>query len=190
MNDSASLGRLCLALFLVACVAACGNETPTTNDGAGVEAPASHDEHEGHDHDQGPHGGAIAVIGNDVAHLEAEHDLNLGQVMVYVLTTDNVVIPLDEPPVLNLSTDEGTVQVKAVKMDEGWLFEDDVLLDEPEQARFRLAFNGKTYQSDMPCGHEHDHGHDEGHDEDHDHDADHEHDEDHDHDDDHEHDHE
>ncbi len=152
MIHLAPLARLLSVLLLVSALAACGGDTTEHADPAGG---GTHADDGGHDHEQGPHGGAIAVVGDEVAHLEALHDEDAGQVTVYVLGEDNAVVALDQPPLLNLVTDEGSRQVKAVAVGEAWLFEDAALLGEPEKARFRLVIAGKTYQPDMPCSHEH-----------------------------------
>ena len=104
------------------------------------------------DHDAetaGPHGGALANVGTSAARLEALHDDVLGQVTVYVLDETDGMLTLDQPPVLNMVTDEGSVQVQATAVGGAWVFESDDLLDEPEKARFRLA----PRRQDLDGGH-------------------------------------
>ena len=133
--------------------------TPTsTPAGEGDSTPTSHADGTDGDHDAeaaGPHGGAMANVGTSAARLEALHDDVLGQVTIYVLDEADGMLTLDQPPVLNMVTDEGSVQMQATAVGGAWVFEGDDLLDEPAKARFRLALAGKTWTVDMPCSHDH-----------------------------------
>lgn len=149
--------RTLTVLLLCLGVAACGGDTTDSDSGA-ADPHAGED---AHDHGApGPHGGAIAVVGDHLAHLEALHDDVLGQVTVYVMDTSDNLLQLDPAPVLNMVTDEGSAQVKPIAVGGAWIFEHDALMEHPEKARFRIVISGKSYTVDMPCSHEHE---DDGH---------------------------
>ncbi len=71
----------------------CPGETPQAKKPATVNTHGDdhdHDEHDGHGHhhhhaEKGPHGGALAAIGEDDAHLEFVLDADTGKLTAYVL---------------------------------------------------------------------------------------------------------
>ncbi len=150
------LAVLALAALLVGCG---GKATPE------AAAPGTEGDEDGHSHAAGPHGGPMAVVGDHIAHLEAIHDMDAGDVKVWVLDMDDKALTLDGTFVLNLLTKDGTTQVEGEQIGNGWHFADPALIGHPETARFRLSLGGKSYSVDLPC----DHGHEDGHDDDHGH---------------------
>jgi hypothetical protein len=153
--------RIITILFCSLALVACGEKTQPVADGG---SPGANGAEAVHDHEApGPHGGATAVVGDHVAHLEAIHDDVLGQVTVYVMDTNDDLLKLDQEPVLNLVTDAGSAQVQPTAVGGAWVFEHEALVKHPEKARFRLVLGGKTYRIDMPCAHDHAHeGEDHG----------------------------
>ena len=143
-------------LALAAFAAGCGPDEP-----AAPEAGAP-DDAQGHSHAAGPHGGPMGVVGDHIAHLEAVHDEEGGDVRVWVMDMDNEVLEVEGKFLLNLLTDEGTTQVEGESIGDGWLFADAHLIGHPETARFRFSMGGKSYSVDLPHG-EHAHEHEEGH---------------------------
>ena len=150
MTTLSPLGRALAVLFFVSALAACGGD-PAEPAGTGGIAGSPADE-EAHDHGApGPHGGAIAVVGDHLAHLEALHDDVLGQVTVYVMDTQDQLLSLDPAPVLSLVTDEGSAQVKPTAVGDAWVFEHEALVEHPGKARFRVSLAGQTRFGRAPC---------------------------------------
>lgn len=156
-----SPSRITTTLLLSLALVACGGDSGPAPDGG---AAGPHAAEAAHDHGApGPHGGAIAVVGDHVAHLEALHDEALGRVTVYVMDTNDEELELDQEPLLGLLTDAGSTQVRPTARGDAWIFEHGALQGHPEQARFRIVLAGRTYRVDMPCSHEdeHEHGHED-----------------------------
>ena len=148
-----SRSKITTTLLLSLALVSCGGETGPAPDGGPGDPHAAES---AHDHGApGPHGGAIAVVGDHVAHLEALHDEVLGQVTVYVMDTDHDRVALDQEPLLGLLTDAGSIQVRPTARGDAWVFEHGALQGHPEQARFRVVIGGKTYRIDMPWSHDH-----------------------------------
>jgi catabolite regulation protein CreA len=149
--------RISTTFLLSLALTACGGDTTEpTGDSATADIHVHGADCEHDAEAVGPHGGALAAVGTSAARLEALHDDVLGQVTVYVLDTEGAMLTLDQPPVLNMVTDEGSAQLKPTQIGGAWVFESDDLLDEPQKARFRIALAGKSWTVDMPCSHEHD----------------------------------
>ena len=149
---------LALAVPLLAVsLAACKAET--TSSSTPAETVHEGDAHEGHDHGEAPHGGHVVILGDHAAHLEIAHG-DGGELIVYGLDADMEPLGLDEAPVLNLLTDEGSVAVRGTAgADGGWVLEHDALMDHDVTGRFRLRLGGKTYSAEYSaCDHgdEHD----------------------------------
>lgn len=151
----------CITLLLA--VPACGDKSaaPPTKDAAG----AAH----AHDHDQGPHGGALVEASDGKVHFELVHHPGGGAVDLYVLDVDLKPLAADEAPVLNLrvegasSTLTATAAQGAVPAGSGWRFEGEALKGHAE-GRFRVIIAGQTYTPDFQHAHDDDHGHAHAHD--------------------------
>lgn len=152
-----------LALIVAFSFAACGHD--------------EHDDDHGHEHghgeSEGPHGGTLVDVGDHEAHLEIIVDHDKRAVMIHFLTLENEPSMLKEAPLLNLKFASGPKSLVGKAVDGGaagaseWHFRDDALASEPESGRFKIQWNGKTYNPDFE--HSHEHGHEHGEDHDHEH---------------------
>lgn len=131
-------------------LAACGSEQPVE------KAPAAdaHD-HDAHAHEEGAHGGPVVVLGDHAGHLEGLHHADEQAVDVWITDGDFEPAKPDNPPVLNLVTEEGSVRLVADPHGDGWRFVHEALADHFEKARLHIELGGKTYTPDLPHGHEH-----------------------------------
>lgn len=154
-------------LFVAALLfAACGDKaTPDTGNGA-EDAHA----HEGHDHEQGPHEGQIAVLGDHAAHLEVVVDHDLEMMEVYAYDADLKPVKFDAAPIFKFMHDGKSHRLVAQAHEDGtWMFEGEVLGNHIEKGRFDVVIGGTRYAPDLPAhGHDHD-GHEGHEDGDHDH---------------------
>jgi len=153
MNRLQTLTHALTVLMLALGLAACGGDSHDHGDHTEKSAQGEAAAHALGS--TGPHGGAMGVVGDHVAHIEAAHDDLAGRVTLYVVGEDGTDLALDRPPVLSLLTDGGSTQVTATAVGKAWVFEHEALKEEPDKARFRLAIGGRTYQPDMPCAHDH-----------------------------------
>lgn len=119
-------------------LAACGG-----TEGGGEPEETGHGAHEG------KHGGELDVLGSEEAHFEVKIDHDTGTIEVWFYDADVKPCAPDAAPVLNLMTAAGPKSLTAVRADEGWRFQDDVLKAEPESGRFAFAIGGKPYTPDL-----------------------------------------
>ena len=114
------------------------------------------------------HGGTVIALALDGVFLEVVHDAEFGAVAAYPIDVDGDALPVDEPPVLNVTGPDGPVMLVATEeswlgeVDGGWHVADDALLDALPAARFRLRLGGRAYTPSLPtgadagcCGHDH-----------------------------------
>ena len=152
-------------------------------------SPVAEKQENSHDHDdgneQGPHGGTLLAVGDHVAHLELVHDVEHGSYLFYVYGEDlETSASPDEPPAINLKTDEGPKQIAAqARHDAGgsvsfYEARDPAFRHEGSEGQIAVMLDGKRYFLPLPNHHHHeaddDHDHEEegGHvddDPDHDH---------------------
>ncbi|NNJ24858.1 hypothetical protein [Alienimonas chondri] len=116
MRRSTLIPSLALApAYLLACTLTIGC-APEEDDAVVTDTPPvggdDHADHEGHDHGdghptKGPHGGSLIELGDEEYHGELVHDVENGQVLIYVLdgaAKEEVMVDAPEATV-NLSHD-------------------------------------------------------------------------------------
>ena len=125
-------------------LAACGDKPPEEPQ-ASEEQAAPAEEQEAHDHEKGPWGGTIVILGDHEGHIELLPNHDGGAVTIYVYDKDMNEVSLDEPPVMNFVGPDGPVQLEGEGEGAEWCFFDDTLKKEFKQLRFRLVMGGKTF---------------------------------------------
>lgn len=138
-----------------AALAGCGGKD------APKPGPAAKEAGDAHGHEaKGPHGGEVAVVGDEVAHLEIVHDEKAGDLTLHVLGADVKTPKAIAAPVLNLTTKSGPVQIPFEAVGAGadgtaaqWKARHDALKADPLDGRVRVTIDGKTHQ--VSLAHEH-----------------------------------
>jgi len=140
------LPTFALCLFLMACGDKKAEETAAQETAAQDAAPAK-DEPAAEDceHQKGPYGGMLLLLGNNEGQLEVAANHAGGAVTVVSYTMEMVEVPMDKPPVLNFKSADGPKQLIAEGEDSEWIFFDDTLKKEFKQLRFKVVINGKTF---------------------------------------------
>jgi hypothetical protein len=99
----------------------------------------------------GPHEGYVLVVDPGRVLMEVKYDHGWGALGVWLFDGDMNPMRFERPPLLRLLYDEATITLESGALnfdgeeDGGRHFEDDVLLDLPERARFLLEFGDKVY---------------------------------------------
>ena len=131
--------RACLLTALTFLLAACNGE-----DGDHGETHA--DDHAAH---ASKHGGVVVVLGDEEAHVELLVDHSVGKISLWSSDATMADLALDMPPVLNYVAADGPKQLVGVGVGNTWVFESELLKEEPKSARFRLVLAGKTYTPEL-----------------------------------------
>ncbi|MEM8884327.1 MAG: hypothetical protein AAGD14_09675 [Planctomycetota bacterium] len=112
--------------------------------------------HGSHDHHHDPkHGGHLTELGAHEGFLETKLDHAAGTLTIWIYLGEEMIDtqPAREP-VLNLKTKDGPKSLTAKREGDHWVFRDDALKSDPEEARFRIVAGGKTYTPELVHHHE------------------------------------